>query len=244
MNNEILIGPNNISGKVIEPVGNSLQVVCFMIHGLTGNMTGFNVLASELSERGITSVMFNCRGAGQLQVSLTIDSMIEDIRDAYQFANTRYKNSKFVVVARGIGALASLIALKQNVNIFMKIYWAGIFYTRTEVEIEYQRLAGQIKSKGIAEIITPSKIYKISSSYLESLKCKEYIAHKYVNEKDNLIIIHPEHDEVSLLSSVEEFIRNIGTGVKRKLITIPEATHPIIHGREYIDQTLKEIASL
>lgn len=215
------------------------QAVLF-VHGLTGDKSAFDEVAANLESQGLRCYNFNCRGAGETDVTLTVDSMIADIRDTRDLIKRENPGSKYVSIARGIGAMATLEALKDEKDCFAKIFWAGIFYPKIDIEPEYQRLQDAINNKGYGEIVTLRKTYRVKQSYLDSLKSRQYTSQ--VKQGEKILLIHPYHDEVYPLKSLNEFISKTPPGVCK--LTTLDASHPTTHGDEYVHHTIDFLKGL
>jgi len=209
-----------------------------MIHGLTGDhsqMGKYDSLAQMLSQRGITSLRFDCRGRGKSKNAgeFTIRHMIDDIRLAYQYliedlkGKTGTDSSKAFFVARGEGVFSAFIAL-YSYPIIAKICWAAIPYPLTSREI--QGHYHEYRQHGFATLeISVDESYRLESDFFEDLREFDDAYH-FVNRDDKILFIHPEKDEIHPLKYIEEFIEKIQEKIKLEqpplLRLIKDAGHP------------------
>jgi alpha-beta hydrolase superfamily lysophospholipase len=109
-------GSQSIRGMlhVARPRGGTWCILC---HGFTGHRIGpgymFVRISRELEQRGISSLRFDFRGAGEsdgLFKNMTVSTMLSDLASAIKFVRRTYAPKRLILLGHSLGGMIAALS--------------------------------------------------------------------------------------------------------------------------------------
>lgn len=233
---KICLDGNGLAAVLCTPA--QPKALALLVHGLTGDKDQkgrYVELAELLAEKGISSLRFDMRGRGETSGYLTPLTAIEDIRTAGVWLGNQFPNLPGLVVARGEGAYASLVALGQNSVWRHMICWEAILFPRTSRELQGDYHA--YRETGRASLNLPDgSIIDFTADYFEALE-KLPSVYSAVRQNLQLTFIHSPNDMIAPLKYVKEFCSK-ARGVQSKIVSLENVADHMHIEKEFVDEYL------
>lgn len=193
---------------------NDLNVICLHGGGIRGRI-GFRKIREVLSNKGISSCAFDCKGHGETGGKLSDTSLKDKVEQTISVIDSEKIKKPLTIIASSMGGYVA-IKMTELYDVENLILIAPAVYSREAYQISF--------GSEFSSIIRQPFSW-LNSDAWEILK-------KYTG---NILIYKAENDQIIPEDVIKKIYDSAVNTKKREVITIKKATHPLT---DWLDEHL------